>query len=51
MRDNGIIMTKLESRPINGNPWEEMFYSTFRPTRADVPSQKRCAIWRPSHAR
>ncbi|WP_448309466.1 bifunctional chorismate mutase/prephenate dehydratase [Pantoea sp. PGP6] len=26
LRQHNLIMSKLESRPINGNPWEEMFY-------------------------
>ncbi|MDC9615989.1 bifunctional chorismate mutase/prephenate dehydratase [Xenorhabdus khoisanae] len=26
LKKHGIVMSKLESRPINGKPWEEMFY-------------------------
>lgn len=26
LRENGIVMSKLESRPMGDNPWQEMFY-------------------------
>lgn len=26
LRNHNLIMSKLESRPVHGNPWEEMFY-------------------------
>ncbi|MBT0587542.1 prephenate dehydratase [Alteromonas oceanisediminis] len=39
LKNNSINMTKLESRPITGNPWEEMFYVDVDGNTADGPMQ------------
>ncbi|MCW8107816.1 prephenate dehydratase [Alteromonas ponticola] len=40
LKENAINMTKLESRPIPGNPWEEMFYIDVEGNLSDGPLQQ-----------
>ncbi|WP_075183561.1 bifunctional chorismate mutase/prephenate dehydratase [Pantoea sp. 1.19] len=40
LRNHGLIMSKLESRPINGNPWEEMFYLDVQGNLHSAPMQQ-----------
>ncbi|EMB4326698.1 bifunctional chorismate mutase/prephenate dehydratase [Pluralibacter gergoviae] len=40
LRNHKLMMTKLESRPIHGNPWEEMFYLDIQANLASDEMRK-----------
>lgn len=46
LKNNEINMTKLESRPMPGNPWEEMFYIDVEGNTADGPLQQAIEVLR-----
>lgn len=40
LRQHNLPMSKLESRPINGNPWEEMFYIDVQANQRSAEMQQ-----------